>query len=268
MPKIERGEKSARLESAQRCDRCPIRTLTLYWQSDTRLADAIMGLRKATRTVRARRFVARPDEVTDEVFSVFSGWGAVTKIGTEGQRSIVAFVMASDFIGLPLFEARPGLYGVQAISDMELCVFDRAALAAFVRKTPQLSDRLEAWLILQLNQSYSRAENMGRRSAQERVAHLVLELYRRQERLGLLRNGTLVSPLRQRDLADALGLTAVHVSRVLTSLKDDGLIEGALSELRILDRRRLRALAGLPSDRPEFTHYQMAGVADIGRIGR
>ena len=222
-----------------------------------------MGLRKGTRTVRARRFVIRPGESTDEIFSVFSGWGALAKVGAEGRRSIAAFVMASDFVGLPLFVPRQGTYGVQAISDMELCVFDRTALAEFFERTSYAVERLESWLITQLNQSYSRSEDSGRRSAHERVAHLLLEIYRRQERLGLLRNGALISPLRQRDLADALGLTAVHVSRVLTSLKDDGMVEGPLAELRILDRRRLRAMAGLSADTLEFPHFQLAGMTDI-----
>jgi CRP-like cAMP-binding protein len=215
--------------------------------------------------------VTRPGEVSDEVYSVFSGWGALLKTGAEGRRSIAAFVVASDFIGLPLLIPHMAIHGVQAISDMELCVFDRAGLAAFVRGHPTLVDRLEAWHFLNLQQALVRSEDAGRRSAHERVAHLLLELYRRQERLGLLHGDTMMTPLRQRDLADALGLTAVHVSRVLTSLKEDGVIDGALGAIRILDRRQLRGLAGLSTDAVEFPHFWLPGVDDLARpspVGR
>ena len=94
----------------------------------------------------------------------------------------------------------------------------------------------------------------GARTALERIARLLLELYRRQERLGLLENGVMRCPLRQQDIGDALGLTSVHVSRTLAELKADGLLELHASELRILDRTRIRSLVGLPADQalPEY----------------
>ncbi len=234
-----------------------MRSLTLYWESDAQSADAIRRLRKGTREVNAKRFLVREGETQSEVYSIHSGWGARMKAIGDGRRKILQFLMGSDFVDFPLTSVRVASHSVLAVTDLQVCVFDRAVLAEYVAAHPAVLRRLEWWITMEMNYAYGRLLDVGRRSALERVAHLLLELYRRQERLGLLENGVMRCPLRQQDIGDALGLTSVHVSRTLAELKADGFLELHASELRILDRAGIRSLVGLPADQavPEYEGF-------------
>jgi CRP-like cAMP-binding protein len=81
--------------------------------------------------------------------------------------------------------------------------------------------------------------NLGQRSAYERIAHLLIELYIRLRTVGRAQHGRCDFPLTQNDLADATGLTAVHVNRTLQELRRDGLIELDRKQLQILDLERM-----------------------------
>ncbi len=81
--------------------------------------------------------------------------------------------------------------------------------------------------------------DLGRRNADERIAHLILTLTERLDRLGLARDGDYPFPLRQRDIADATGLTPVHVGRMIAKFRGSRLIELSAGRLRIVDRAEL-----------------------------
>ena len=237
----------------------------MYWETDGESADAMRRLRKGTRDLSAKRFLVREGETQDEVYSIYSGWVARMKAIGDGRRKILQFLMGSDFVDFPLLSGRAASYSVQALTDVQLCVFDRKVLAEYFSANPVLMQRLERWIAMEMNYAYGRLLDIGRRSALERIARLLLELYRRQERLGLLENGVMRCPLRQQDIGDALGLTSVHVSRTLAELKADGLLELHASELRILDRTRIRSLVGLPADQAMPEYEGMDSLAEQSR---
>jgi CRP-like cAMP-binding protein len=93
--------------------------------------------------------------------------------------------------------------------------------------------------------------NVGRRNAYERVAHLLCEMHFRMERVGLVENDRLALPLTQEELADATGLTSVHMNRTLQQLRHEKLIEIGSGVLTLLDALALREAAGF---NPEYLH--------------
>lgn len=90
--------------------------------------------------------------------------------------------------------------------------------------------------------------SLGRRDAHGRVSYGVAALHHRLERIGLVRDGTFACPLTQEQLGDLLGLTSVHVNRVLNRLRRDGVLMFAKRQVTILDRERLHAIAGWQAD--------------------
>ena len=92
---------------------------------------------------------------------------------------------------------------------------------------------------------------LGRRSAQERMAHLICELAARLSAIGDVRDDSFVLPLTQEELANALGLSVVHVNRILQGLRHDGLVAQRGGRLKILERN---ALARLCDFRPSYLH--------------
>ena len=95
--------------------------------------------------------------------------------------------------------------------------------------------------------------NIGRREAEERVAHLFCELHLRLQAVGLADGGTFELPLTQAELADAMGISAVHANRMLQSLRQRHLIRVSTKSVTILDVARLRELSGFD---PNYLHLE------------
>jgi CRP-like cAMP-binding protein len=120
---------------------------------------------------------------------------------------------------------------------------DRPAIArAFWWATLVDEAVLRAWVV-----------NVGRRDAFESVGHLMCELYLRMRNVGLTADHSFELPLTQEEIGDALGLTPVHVNRVLQRMRADGLITFARGALNILDYRRLEAASGF---NPNYLHFE------------
>jgi CRP-like cAMP-binding protein len=103
-----------------------------------------------------------------------------------------------------------------------------------------------------------RLASLGRRSAHERVAHLFCELWRRLHLLGLAEDDRFPLPITQEDLADTLGLSAVHINRTLRQLRSEGLIETGSNHVRVLSMAGLEAIAGFEDGYLHFT--------EVGRL--
>ena len=102
--------------------------------------------------------------------------------------------------------------------------------------------------------------NVGQRTAFERIAHLVCELFLKLEAVGLTQGFRCDWPLTQADLADATGLTSVHVNRTLQQLRREGLIEIAGRKLAILNLARLQSVA---SFNPHYLHLDCGGAGRL-----
>jgi CRP-like cAMP-binding protein len=93
---------------------------------------------------------------------------------------------------------------------------------------------------------------LGRRNARARLAYLFCEFYWRYEAIDQVLDHTLVLPLTQAELGDTLGMTAIHVNRVLSDMRDDGLLQRSRARIELTDFEGLKALAEI--DR-EYLHY-------------
>jgi len=93
--------------------------------------------------------------------------------------------------------------------------------------------------------------NVGRRDARARIAHLLCEFAARSAQAGLSGPDSMELPMTQEDLADATGLTSVHVNRMLQALTRDGILQRAGRKLQIIDAQRLHRIAGF---NPDYLH--------------
>ena len=178
---------------------------------------------------RRRNFAVGVDMIhqgqTDQcAYVVASGWACSYKILSGGTRQIVDFQIPGDFLGLRSVLFRTADHNVEPITPVQASeVKQRDLLDAFSR-TPRLAtavlwaaSRDEAMVVEHL-------VDLGRRSASERMAHFLLELGARLRLVGLADKTGFACPLSQYLLADALGLSAVHVNRVLRELREEGLL--------------------------------------------
>jgi CRP-like cAMP-binding protein len=153
-----------------------------------------------------------------------SGWVCSYKLLSNGARQIVDFQVPGDFLGLRSVLLRTADHNVEPITPAEASEVHVNQLLGSLERSPRLgtailwaASRDEAMLVEHL-------VGMGRRNAAERMAHFLLELAARLKLVGLASEKGYACPLSQYLLADALGLSAVHVNRVLRELRENGIV--------------------------------------------
>jgi CRP-like cAMP-binding protein len=181
-------------------------------------------LHKRRRTFVAGRDLVHQGQSDQAAYILASGWACSYKILQDGQRQIVDFQIPGDFLGLRSVLLHISDHSIEPVTDIEVSeVLVPDLLDAFSR-TPRLAtailwaaSRDEAMVVEHL-------VDVGRRNAAERMVHFLLELGARAALVGMGSKAGFACPLTQYLLADALGLSAVHVNRVLRQLREDGMV--------------------------------------------
>ena len=202
------------------------------------------ALARATGAVR--RFPARADIFLEgaparSLFVVLEGWACTYKVLENGKRQIISFLLPGDlsepFGVLPNFSN----HTVGAITAVKLVEVSLPDLQAAARNSPRMERALWWDLLVASAIDRERIVNLGRRVATERLGHLLCELHLRLRMVGLSDGLVCDFPLPQLDLADACGLSVVHVNRSLQQLRSSGLISLRNRRLTIHDLDQLQA---------------------------
>lgn len=205
-------------------------------------------IHQSANTVPARRIICREQDLRDTVPIICEGWAASVVMLFDGSRQILSFLLSGDLVSTALlFEARPHCL-VEAITDVRYRTFKRSELKGILFKNPDMFDKLSKIWIEEKDRSDQLIVDLGRRTADERIARLILNLADRLAQRGMTRPGEASAlemdfPLRQHHVADATGLTPVHVSKVLSEFRRSGLIKISDRSLTILDRAGFQRVA-------------------------
>lgn len=224
------------------CAHCSLRRRPAFLPVTPDLLGVIQDFRRGTRIVDAGADIVAEDRVSPQLCTLYSGWAFRYKTLRDGRRQILNFLLPGDFIGLQDEFADGRTHGVEALTDCALCTFERDQLWELFHTRPKLGYDV-TWLAAREEKLVD--DNLvtsGRRNAGERVAMLLMHLYRRAERVGLVRDGWAEFPLNQQHVADALGLSLVHTNKTLRRLLLLGLYRLDGGWLRILEPHALEAL--------------------------
>ena len=213
--------------------------------------EALWDLCSDVREVPARRHILSDGERPDHVHIILGGWAARYKVLRDGARQITAFLIPGDFCDLHVTILREMDHGILALTPATVAYIPHQAMQDLPLNRPALARAL--WWATLVDESVLRAwiVNIGRRDAYEGIAHLLCELHARMRNVGLVQDGTFSLPLTQEEIADALGLTPVHVNRVLQRLRKQGLITLEARRLTLVDPEALRDAAGFD---PSYLH--------------
>ena len=230
------------------CAACPVRNLALFQPLSPGEIQAAQRYRSAFRLLRRGEMVYAQGDPAREAYTLFSGWAYLCQDLPAGRRQVLSFVLPGDLLGFQA-EMTEGVRGHSArvLSDAALCVFPREALVNMFGEHPELGIRL-IWMAAQ-DQAliHEHLASVGRRSALERVAGLLLELFLRIRARQPVEEGDVPCPITQSLMADALGLTKTHVNRTLKKLRDAELLFLTRRRLQVPDPERLAEAAGLSS---------------------
>ncbi len=203
---------------------------------------ALLGLPHVVRKLSAGAHVVRDGEPADHCSLLLSGFAHRYKIAAEGARQILSFHVAAEFLDLQNSFLGVADHGVQMLTDAEIALIPAGTLQALALGRPALGRAL--WIDTLIDASIFRewVVNVGRRDSRARIAHLLCEFSLRLEAAGLASNHHYQLPMTQEQLADAVGLTSVHVNRVLRQLGEEGLIRRDRRSITIEDWGRMRAV--------------------------
>lgn len=202
--------------------------------------DRLYGRRKA---FPAGRDMVHQGQTDQSAYILASGWVCSYKLLSGGSRQIVDFQIPGDFLGLRSVLFRTSDHNIEPVTRVEASEVLAKDLLETFSATPRLAtavlwaaSRDEAMVVEHL-------VGIGRRDAKERMAHFLLELGARLKLVGLGSVSGYSCPLSQYLLADAMGLSAVHVNRVLRELREDGLVTFRNGQVEIHDLDGLVLLA-------------------------
>ena len=198
----------------------------------------------------------REGEKPRVILFVLAGWGCRYKGLPNGRRQIVGLFIPGDFCDLNVYILKAMDHSVGAITRLSVADISRDEMDRLTAAHPRVTQAL--WWESLVNNSIQRewTLNLGQRTAYERIAHLLAELFLRLRAVGLTNGDSCDFPLTQNDLADAAGLTAVHVNRTLQDLRRNELIVLEHKHLTIPDIKRLKEVAMF---NPNYLHLEHEG---------
>lgn len=201
---------------------------------------ALAAVTRNSRIVDARRDLIAEGDKPRFVHLMLDGWACRYKTLPDGKRQIVSLFVPGDFCDLNVYILKQMDHSIGAITRLKVAMITPEEMNALTAERPRITQAL--WWHELVTTAIQRewTLNLGQRSAYERLGHLLVELYVRLKVVGRAHDGLCDFPLTQNDLADATGLTAVHVNRTLQELRRDGLIELERRQLNILDIERLK----------------------------
>lgn len=193
------------------------------------------------------RLLVSEGEVGIGLFRVSRGWAYRYRACGNSNRQILDFVMAGEIVGLQAALLGVMDHSVRSLTPLRVTVLDARLLGDAFRSEPALALRLARHVAAEGSRVDEMLTVIGCGDAVERLAFLMVTLYRRQARLGPVDPLDCPFPLRRQHMADALGLTGAHINRTLNRLRDDGVAAVENQRLAIRDFPRLAALAGTPA---------------------
>ena len=210
-------------------------------------AELLTRLQRHSRDLQPGCELIHEGQPRTTAFVLKRGWAFSYKVLPDGGRQIVDFHVPGDFLGLRGLLLHISDHSIDALTPITVSELHGAELVGAFDTAPRLAaavlwaaSREEAVVVEHL-------VNVGRRSAEKRLIHLLLEIGARLKMAGMGDERGFACPLRQAHLADALGLSTIHVNRILRALRDQGLLTFRQHRVTFHDIHALAELAGFDS---------------------
>lgn len=224
------------------CAECPIRAKALFQVvAENYLQDA-ESRRMGQFELAARANLYQEQSLAGTAYTLYEGWLLLYRTHSDGSRQGLRVALPGDFVGY--MPQADGVYshGAMAITPVIVCGFRQADLHAMIHNHSDIARQITAIQAKYLEICEASILGLGRKSAEQRIAFTVADLYHRLERRGDTEVGEcrgMPFPLTQEMLGELTGLTPVHTNRVLRKMRSDGVMVAERQWLAILDMPRL-----------------------------
>lgn len=219
---------------------------------------ALLSLPHTVRRLGPNAHIVRDGDSPEYCALLLSGFAFRYKLTGDGARQIISLHIAAEFLDLQNSFLGVADNSVQTLTECEVALIPFGVIHDLALANPAIGRAL--WIDTLIDASIFRewVVNVGRRDSRARVAHILCEFSLRLEAAGMARDHHYELPMTQEQLADAVGLTSVHVNRVLRQLQEEGLIDRNRRAITISDWHRLR-------DAGDFNERYLHHDANPGR---
>lgn len=222
---------------------CLIEKLSAFIDLSVVDAQLLASLEKDTREFEKQKQVWSIDDEIKNLYVVRKGWLVSYAVLQDGRRQVLELHYPGDVIGTPDMPFRHSTSNLLAIEDCVLCPFPKSAIDVIFTESPRLTALLFTLAMIDKSVNLDRLRVLGRMSARERVAHLLLEIHSRLTLTkGVSENGFYL-PLSQFEIADAVGLTNVSVSNAFAKLEAENLISRDGRRVELLELSKLEDMS-------------------------
>lgn len=236
-----------------------LRVLEPFSEAEERL---LASLFTRTITVGPRQDIVREGDRARECCMLLSGLACRYSMTPDGKRQITAFIVPGDIFDIQSFLLEVMDHSIASIAPSTVSMIPHEALIAITNESPRVARAVWKESLFEAAVFREWIVNVGRRTAFQRIAHVMCEMYARHRQVGLIDGHTVVWPMTQSEVADATGLSVVHVNRSIQALRSDGLISltgglltihdwNGLARAGQYDGRYLQG--GLPEEAPRDT---------------
>jgi CRP-like cAMP-binding protein len=187
--------------------------------------------------------IYRRGEALDNVFVLCSGWAFRFIRLPDGRRQILSFLLPGDLFSAGIVFKDNAHFSVDALTEIRFSRFNRAEVKHLAVEDQDVLESLAKFCVAENTDADELITDLGQRSAEERIARLILNLATRLEQREVIREHRYPFPLRQRHIADYTGLTSVHVGRVMGAFRKDRVLELSGNVLTLTNRTKLERIA-------------------------
>ncbi len=231
------------------CTACPLRALKVFRDFTPEELKFVSSFKTGELTVSAGATILLEGNSSAHLYTLLSGWIFRYKALPDGRRQILNYGLPGDFIGLQASVFNEMQHTVEALTDVTLCVFPRAKVWSLYATQPGLGFDV-TWLAAREEKMLDdHLLSVGRRTAIERLAYLIMHLFRRAKELRLTNGESLSLPINQQHVADTLGLSLVHTNKTLRKLYDRKVIAWRDKSVTVLDEAALIKIARFETHR-------------------
>ncbi|MCE8023780.1 MULTISPECIES: fumarate/nitrate reduction transcriptional regulator Fnr [Halomonadaceae] len=228
-------------EIRKACSSCSLRELCLPVALDRKDTDELDRIVEHRRPLRKGEKLCRPGQPFSAIYAVLSGSLKSSLLGHRGDSQVIAFHLPSELVGLDAIGSGSHPTTIEALETTSVCKIPFSQLEALSRKIPGLQHQLLRVMSKEIFDEHELLQVVSRRTAEQRLAIMLINLGQRFGRRGLSRTRFRL-PMSRLDLGNYLGLAPETTSRAFRRFIDQGLLKVTGKEVELLDPSALQEL--------------------------
>jgi CRP/FNR family transcriptional regulator len=226
------------------CTQCPLRRLKTFRKFTAEELSFVRTFKSGELVLEAGNTIFVEGTNSPHLYTVLSGWAFKYKTLEDGRRQVLNFALPGDLLGLQASIFDSIGHSIETLSDVVLCVFPREKLWTLFETYAGLAFDVTWLASREVTILGDFLVTVGQRKASERVAFVLLHLFRRARQSGLVRGNSVSFPFTQEHLADAIGFSLVHTNKTLKRLRKTGYFKWSGTSFEMVDEAKLAELVG------------------------